>query len=180
MKNLFFMLSFALAIPVFGQKNLIDNGGFETDKEFWNGEDILTISPYTKKSGAKSGSITEYTSPQWKGVYQEFSIPKNTVAIEVSGWLKTDGVEKGKSDWNKAVMIVEMGGKAENIASLDGTTAWTEFKKLIPVNKIRIGKLMLALSECTGTFYFDDIRITALNQEAYNKIAEKENNDYSK
>jgi hypothetical protein len=160
---------------IFGQKNLIANGGFEYDAQSWNNESVMTINPYTKHTGNKGGGITEYTSPQWKGIDQTFSIPKNTAALEVSAWLKADGVEKGKSDWNKAVMIVEINGKGENIASLDGTTTWKEYRKIIPINKDRSGRVMIALSECTGSFYFDDIKINALSQEDYNKLTESEN-----
>jgi len=172
--------TFFLSVFVFvsAQKNLISNGGFEYDTESWNNGNILQINPYTKKSGTKGGSITEYTSPQWKGIDQSFNIPKNTAAIEVSAWLKADGVEKGNNDWNKAVLIVEIAGKGENIASLDGTTGWKEFKKIIPLNKDRSGRLMLALSDCTGIFYFDDVKVTALKQEDYNKLVEAENKKY--
>ena len=178
MKKLFLTTALLAAVLLSAQKNLISNAGFEYEPESWGNAGILTISPYTKKSGSKAGSITEFTSPQWKGIDQTFSIPKNTAAIEVSAWLKADGVEKGKNDWNRAVMIVEVNGKGENIASLEGTTPWTEYKKVIPINKDRSGRLMLALSECTGSFYFDDIRITPLSQEDMNKIQEEETKKY--
>lgn len=174
MKKIIFTMAFASSLFIFGQKNLIKNGGFELDAEFWRGENILTINPYTKKSGAKAGSISEFTSPQWKGIDQEFSIPKNTAALEVSAWLKVDGVEKGRNNWNKAVMVLEIGGKNENIAELEGTTQWQLVKKIIPINKDRSGRLMLALSECTGTLYFDEINVNPISQEDYNKIVEEE------
>ncbi len=169
------LLSFALT---YAQKNLIKNAGFEEGTSMWNNENILTLNPYTKRTGNNGGSITEYTTPQWKGIDQSFNIPKNTAAIEVSAWLKADGVVKGTSDWNKAVMIVDIAGKGESIAALEGTTPWKEYKKIIPLNKDRSGKLMLALSECTGSFYFDDIKINALSQEDYNAIIEAENKKY--
>ncbi|WP_312825820.1 carbohydrate binding domain-containing protein [Epilithonimonas sp.] len=162
------------SLMTFGQKNLISNGSFEYDAQSWNNEIVLTIDPYNKRIGSKGGNITEYTSPQWKGIDQGFSIPKNTAAIEISAWVKTEGVEKGKNDWNKAVIIVEINGKGENIISLDGNSPWQQIKKIIPINKDRSGKLMLALSECTGSFLFDDIRITPISQEDYNKIVEAE------
>ncbi|WP_343663208.1 hypothetical protein [Chryseobacterium mucoviscidosis] len=172
--SIFILASLALS----AQKNLISNGGFEMDAQSWNNESAITINPYTKHTGSKGGGITEYTAPQWKGIDQTFSIPKNTAAIEVSAWLKADGVEKGKSDWNKAVVIAEINGKGENIAALEGTTPWKEYKKVIPLNKDRSGRLMIALSECTGSFYFDDIKITPLTQEDLNKIQEQETKKY--
>nr|WP_314495908.1 carbohydrate binding domain-containing protein [uncultured Chryseobacterium sp.] len=174
MKKIILIILTASAVGSYGQKNLIRNGGFESDAEFWNGENILNINPYTKKAGDKAGSIFEFTSPQWKGLDQNFNIPKNTAALEVSAWLKADGVEKGKNNWNKAVMVVELNGKNENIAELEGTTQWQLVKKVIPLNKDRSGRLMLALSECTGSFIFDEIKITPLSQEDYNRITEAE------
>ncbi len=178
MKKVFLTTTLIATTFFSAQKNLLTNGGFEYDSENWNNESVLSISPYSKQSGGKGGSITEFTSPQWKGIDQSFSIPKNTAAIEVSAWLKADGIEKGKNDWNRAVMIVEINGKGENIALLDGTTPWKEYKKVIPVNKERSGKVMIALSECTGSFFFDDIKITALSQEDLNKIQEQETKRY--
>ena len=162
------------SLMTFGQKNLISNGSFEYDAQSWNNEIVLTIDPYNKRTGSKGGNITEYTTPQWKGIDQNFSIPKNTAAIEISAWVKTDGVEKGKNDWNKAVIIVAINGKGESIISLDGNSPWQQVKKIIPINKDRSGKLMLALSECTGSFFFDEIRISPISQEDYNKIVEAE------
>jgi len=162
------------SLMTFGQKNLISNGGFEYDGQSWNNEIVLTIDPYNKRTGSKGGNITEYTTPQWKGIDQSFSIPKNTAAIEISAWVKTDGVKKGKNDWNKAVIIAEINGKGENIISLEGNSPWQQLKKIITVNKDRSGKLILALSECTGSFFFDDIRISPISQEDYNKIVETE------
>ncbi|MCQ4035125.1 hypothetical protein [Kaistella montana] len=162
----------------FAQNNLIRNGGFEFDGSDWTSENILIINPYDKHSGEKSGNIIEYTSPSWKGIDQTFSIPKNTAALQVSAWLKVDGVEKGKSEWNKAVMILEINGKGESIVSLDGTTSWSEYKKIIPINKDRSARLMFALSECTGIFYFDDVKVNALSQNDYNKLIEEENKKY--
>ncbi|AYO56878.1 hypothetical protein CO230_01245 [Chryseobacterium sp. 6424] len=129
MKKIFLTLSFLSSLGIFAQKNLIQNGGFEYDATSWNNENLLTISPYSKHSGQKGGSITQYTSPTWKGIDQSFSIPKNTSALEVSAWVKADGIEKGKSDWNKAVIIAEIAGKGKNVVALDGTTAWQEVKK---------------------------------------------------
>lgn len=178
MKKIFLTLAFISSLGIFAQKNLIQNGGFEYDATGWNNENLLTVSPYSKHSGQKGGSITQYTSPTWRGIDQSFSIPKNTAAIEVSAWVKAYGIDKGKSDWNKAVIIAEIAGKGENIVALDGTTAWQEVKKIIPINKDRNARLMIALSECTGSFYFDDVKVTPLNQEDYNKLVEAENKKY--
>ena len=78
MKKFSLILAFLSFSTIFGQKNLIKNGSFESDAMSWRGENVLTINPYVKKTGSKSGNIYEYTSPSWKGIDQEFIIPKNT------------------------------------------------------------------------------------------------------
>lgn len=174
MKKIFFLAAILSVTQIFAQKNLIKNGGFELDADSWRGENVLNINPYTKRTGTKGGSIYEYTSPQWKGIDQEFNIPKNTPEIEVSAWVKADAIEKGKNNWNKAVIILEMNGKTENIAELEGTTNWQLVKKIIPTENNRSGRLMLALSECTGSFFFDDIKITPISMEDYDKIIDED------
>lgn len=170
------LISFAILniAPLFAQKNLIKNGGFELEAESWRGENVLTINPYLKRSGDKGGNIYEYTSPSWKGIDQEFTIPKNTAALEISAWVKTDAVEKGKNNWNKAVIVLEIGGKTQNIADLEGTTPWQLVKKIIPTENNRSGRLMLALSECTGSFLFDDIKVTPISKDDYAKIVDED------
>lgn len=170
------LISFAVLniAPLFAQKNLIKNGGFELEADSWRGENVLTINPYLKRSGDKGGNIYEYTSPSWKGIDQEFTIPKNTAALEISAWVKTDAVEKGKNNWNKAVIVLEIGGKTQNIADLEGTTPWQLVKKIIPTENNRSGRLMLALSECTGSFLFDDIKVTPISKDDYAKIVDED------
>lgn len=174
MKKIFLLAAILSVSQIFAQKNLIRNGGFELNADSWRGENVLSINPYTKRTGEKGGSIYEYTSPQWKGIDQEFNIPKNTSAIEVSAWVKADAIEKGKNNWNKAVIVLEMSGKTQNIAELEGTTNWQLVKKIIPTEKERSARLMIALSECTGSFFFDDIKITPINKEDYDKIIDEE------
>lgn len=174
MKKLLISFAVLSIAPLFAQKNLIKNGSFELDADSWRGENVLTINPYLKRTGEKGGNIYEYTSPSWKGIDQEFNIPKNTAALEISAWVKTDAVEKGKNNWNKAVIVLEMGDKNQNIAELEGSTPWQLVKKLIPTDKERSGRLMIALSECTGSFHFDDIKITPISQEDYAQIIDED------
>ncbi len=174
MKKILISLAFLSIVSLFAQKNLIKNGSFELDKDSWRGENVLTINPYIKRTGEKGGNIYEYTSPSWKGIDQEFNIPKNTVALEISAWVKTDAIEKGENNWNKAVIVLELSGKNQNIAELEGTTPWQLVKKIIPTENNRSGRLMIALSECTGSFLFDDIKITPISKEEYDKIIDED------
>lgn len=164
-----------------GQKNLIVNGGFESALNNWTG-DAATLSPYDKNSGKYSCIIIQYTGSQWKAIDQTITIPKNTAAIEFSGWIKSDAIEKGKNDWNAGKFDIEFLNSSkkaiqnESVVTILGTTSWTFHKKIITVpttaSKFRV---MLALGETNGTILFDDIKAIALSQEELTKIHEEEN-----
>lgn len=177
----FLFLLLATATSVTAQKNLIQNGGFENDLLFWQG-DAATLSPYDYHSGKKSCIITQFVGQEWKGIDQIVAVPKNAVAIEFSGWIKSEAIEKGTNNWNTGKFDVEFlnaGQKNisnESIASLLGTTPWTFYKKTILLpEKCSKFRVMLALGQTNGTILFDEIKATALTQEDYNKITAAEN-----
>lgn len=182
MKNILLLLILPLCQISFSQTNLIKNGGFETELENWRGEGVATISPFDKKTGKNSCVINQFVGAEWKGLDQIVSIPKKTAAIELSGWVKADGIEKGENSWNTGKFDIELlnagekGIKNESIASVLGTTVWTFYKKTIPVpagaSKLRI---MLALGQTNGTILFDDLKAIAISQEQMDKIQAEEN-----
>ncbi|WP_269226659.1 carbohydrate binding domain-containing protein [Flavobacterium eburneipallidum] len=182
MKNILLLLILPLCQISFSQTNLIKNGGFETEFESWRGQEVATISPYDKKSGKNGCSINQFVGAEWKGLDQIVNIPKNTVAIELSGWVKAEAIEKGANVWNTGKFDIEFlnsgdkGIKNESIASVLGTTPWTFYKKTIPVpagaSKLRI---MLALGQTNGTILFDDLKAIAISQEQMDKIQAAEN-----
>ena len=182
MKQLFLFSFLFLATVSNAQTNLVKNGSFETELTYWRGENVATISPYDKKSGFNSCVINQFVGAEWKGIDQIIFIPKNTAAIELSGWIKTEGIEKGENLWNAGKFDIdflnsgEKGIKNESIASLLGTTPWTLYKKTIPVpvgaSKLRI---ILALGQTNGSIYFDDIKAIAISPEQLNKLHEEEN-----
>jgi len=181
MKKIFCFLLFCIVINSFAQKSLITNGGFESELNSWRG-DNATLSPYDKKSGNSSCVITQYTGSEWKAVDQIVSIPKKTVAIEFSGWIKSDAIEKGANIWNAGKFDVEFlnagekGIQTESIATITGTTSWTFYKKTVtvPVSAAKF-RVMLALGQTNGTILFDEIKAIALSQEELTKIHEEEN-----
>lgn len=67
-----------------------------------------------------------------------------------------------------------MAGKNQNIVELEGTTNWQLVKKIIQTENSRSGRLMIALSECTGSFLFDDIKIIPISKEDYEKIVDED------
>lgn len=179
----YFLLLFILPLCQISlaQTNLVKNGGFETELTYWRG-DVATISPYDQKSGKNSCSINQFVGAEWKGIDQIMALPKNTAAVELSGWVKTEAVEKGKNEWNTGKFDIEFlnsgekGIENQSIASVLGTTPWTFYKKTIAVpseaSKLRI---MLALGQTNGSIFFDDIKAVAISVEQLNKIHEEEN-----
>ena len=181
MKQLLFFSLLFIATISNAQTNLVKNGGFETELTYWRG-DVATITPYDKKSGKNSCSINQFVGAEWKGIDQIIVLPKNTAAIELSGWVKTEAVEKGKNEWNTGKFDIEFlnseekGIENQSIASVLGTTPWTFYKKTITVpagaSKLRI---MLALGQTNGSIFFDDIKAVAITLEQLNKMHEEEN-----
>lgn len=177
---LFFSLLFVASISN-AQTNLVKNGGFETELTHWRG-DVATLSPFDKKSGKNSCAINQFVGAEWKGIDQIMALPKNTAALEISGWVKTEAIEKGKNEWNTGKFDIEFlnsgekGIENQSIASVLGTTPWTFYKKTIPVpagaSNLRI---MLALGQTNGSIFFDDIKAVAISVEQLNKIHEEEN-----
>ena len=182
MKIILLLFILPLCQISFSQTNLIKNGGFETEFESWRGQEVATISPYDKKSGKNGCSINQFVGAEWKGLDQIVNIPKKTAAIELSGWVKAEAIEKGANVWNTGKFDIEFlnsgdkGIKNESIASVLGTTPWTFYKKTIPVpagaSKLRI---MLALGQTNGTILFDDLKAIAISQEQMDKIQAAEN-----
>lgn len=182
MKALLVFGLFFIALTNNAQTNLIKNPGFETELLNWRGEENAAISPYDKKSGKNSCTINQYVGAEWKAVDQIVSIPKNTAALELSGWVKTADIEQGKNIWNTGKFDIaflnsaEKEFKNESIASVLGTTPWTFYKKTIAVpagaSKVRV---MLALGQTNGTIFFDNLKAVAFTQEQMNKIQEEEN-----
>lgn len=181
MKKISALVITLVSISATAQKNLVLNGGFENELEFWRG-DVAKTSPFDKNSGKYSCIITQFVGAEWKAADQIISIPKNTAAIEFSAWIKSDAIEQGENPWNTGKFDVEFlnaGEKNisnESVASVVASTPWTFYKKIIPVaaaaSKFRI---MLALGETNGTILFDDVKAIAITQEQFNKIQEEEN-----
>ena len=168
---------FLAFLPMFclSQSNLVKNGGFESELNFWRGENG-TVSTYVKKSGKSALNINQFTGQQWNGYDQILALPENCFAVEIRAWVKTDAVEGGKEAYNAAVVTTafatasEKNISYESIAAVLGTTEWTQYKKLVKIpqgaKKLR---LMLALAQTNGSVFFDDIKIVAVSEENYNK-----------
>lgn len=177
MKLLFFFCSLFLITITNAQTNLVKNGGFETDLLNWRGEENAALSPYDKKIGKSSAVITQFVGADWKALDQIITLPKNSYALEVSAWIKSDAVETQKEEYKSGAILVEFtnsGDKqinTERIGQATGSTNWTYFKKTIKIpaeaKKIRI---MLALAQTNGTVFFDDVKAFSLSEAEYLKL----------
>lgn len=144
------------------------NGNFEDSTKGWRG--IVNL-VNTAKEGASAVAISSQ-QPTWTGIDQVASIPTGSKKIQVSGWLKADKINKGKESWNNGVFILELTKDVQTkatedqlIGSVTGSADWTFFNKTfdLPQDAEKF-RLMLALSDCTGTLLADDIKVTFLNQ----------------
>lgn len=180
MKKILLLAFFLIAITNNAQTNLIKNGGFETELENWRG-DVATISPYDKKSGNYGCTINQFVGNDWKGIDQVAGIPKKTVALTLTVWIKTEDIEGGKEAYNAGIVTAEFMNAREknlsfeNVAQIKGTTPWTFYKKtvLVPEGAKNI-RIMLALAQTSGTIYFDDIKAIPLTEEAYLNLMQAE------
>lgn len=163
-KIIFSMCLILLMLKAKAQKNLLTNGGFEDNFYGWNdGGGQLT--PWNIKSGKSSCAIITTSADKWVGVDQTIRIPKKATNLEISAWLKTLNVVKGKNDWDGAifsVVFMDSGDKeingGENIARLTGDLEWTLFTKAIKVpEKASNFKILLAMGNASGTMIIDDV-----------------------
>ncbi len=141
------------------------NGSFEMAMEGWRGAAILVSDPV--KEGAAAVSITS-SQPVWTGIDQPAFIPEGSKKVKVSGWLRAQSLVRGKESWNNGVFIIELTKDGttkaiddQMIGSVVGDSDWTYFEKELdlPAGAEQF-RLLLALSNATGTLYADDIRVT--------------------
>lgn len=177
-KTVIIVCLFFVSLSALPQKNIVLNGSFDNNTDFWRGESAA-LSPYIRKNGSNSGMIVQYTGAAWKGIDQIITIPKNVAAIEFSVWIKADAIEVQTDPYSTGLMNVELmtpGEKNiryESVATVTGTTDWMLYKKIVRLpedaKKIRI---MIALGKTNGTLFFDDVQAIALTLEQYDKAME--------
>jgi hypothetical protein len=166
MKKIFaiiYLLSCYL-LPVHAQ-NQIKNPGFENEKDgwnFWGGK---------QDDNAHSGKASLKVSNsdfKWSGADQKILIQEGVKKAELSGWMKTENVEKGTNTWEVARIACEFlneageltGGYPPITGQASGTTDWKQYKQTYAVpdgaKEIRI---QLALSNAKGTVWYEDIEL---------------------
>lgn len=164
-KRIFALVGILLfSVQVFGQ-NQLKNPGFEEEVGWnnWGG---------VKDAVAHSGSFglkIHNDDFKWSGSDQVILLPEGIKRITVSGWMKTENVEKGTNVWEQARIAIEFydednkltGGYPQATAQAIGTTEWRPYKRMYPVPAgAKSVKIQLALGNAKGTVWFDDMEAT--------------------
>ncbi len=180
MKSTFlFLLPFFIQIHAFAQENQLKNAGFEQENEGWNyfgGEQ--NASP---KAGAYSLKVSQ-EKPSWSGAEQLLRVPKGAIVVEVKGWMKSQNVVRGNEAWETARIAVEFldengaiaGGYPPAVGNAVGTEDWKLYENTydVPEDGFKV-KVQVALANCAGTAFFDDIELYFKNEKGENLKAAK-------
>lgn len=164
-----FLLSIVIANYASGQKNLINNGDFEGDLTGWSANADIKTSSFVHYEGKNAAVIFSPKNDAWIGMDQTVKLPQKTEAIELSFAAQSLNIQQGAKDWNKGVVILEFQSGGQKIGdgidllSLDGTHNWERVtKQLVVPQNANSFRLMIAMSECTGTMYIDDVQVTVI------------------
>jgi len=144
-------------------KELI-NGDFQNGLNSWNGHGKVISDLET--SGNFYAAISSTTN-EWVAIEQSADIPEGAKIIEIKGWLKAENIIQGTEPWNSGSFIVQFTKDGttktaddQTIGSVTGNTEWKFFRKIFAVpNETRNYRVMLAMSNCTGTLLADKIQI---------------------
>jgi len=161
-----FLSAPVLPLTAAEEVSLLPNGGFETRLDGWRRVHgrcaAVTDSPHSgeaclriERAGAVTTDLIDVTDTM----------------LEISGWIRTEGVERGKRPWNLAgYQITRYGadrkpygrnaGRGE-FARVQGTTDWTEYRTSVIGKKgLRYVRIQCHLWGCAaGVGYFDDIKL---------------------
>lgn len=145
---------------------MIKNPDFEQKNQNWiSWGSVVTDSAH---NGMYAVKITN-TSAKWSGMHQIVALADTVSRVEISGWMKTSNITSGKESWEKARISIEfidekeqvIGGYPQPVGITDGNTPWTLYRSQFNVHKgAKAVKLIVALGNCTGTAWFDDLSVT--------------------
>ncbi|MEI7542605.1 MAG: beta-galactosidase [bacterium] len=161
------------------KNDFVINGSMEygaTLPFYWGG--WLSGEGSFESPGYKSSNCFKITnkSKGYSMITQQIPIDDKKVAsINLSGYVKVSGVVQGSNNWEKARISIEfhnaLGERLGGWPPVAGEAAydineWTLWSKDYPVpagtTNIVIGAGLL---DCSGTMWFDDIKVTALDKK---------------
>lgn len=188
-ERIFLLLCFCFSINIVSAQstNVLKNPNFELNTTDWTIINSVKIQTDTFKTGNASLMVSQ-THPSWSGVSQVIYLPEEIYTAEISGWIKTKNVVRGKEIWEQARICIEIQDKYEflingyppEIGQCEGNTNWTYYKNsyLIPKGAKQL-KVFAFLANCTGTAWFDDLQVHFLNNKGDTlKAGEKPQPDF--
>ncbi|MFI1770896.1 hypothetical protein [Thalassobellus citreus] len=145
------------------------NGNFEKGLKHWIGYGKAT--PYKAKEG-RYNAILHLKESKWADISQKADIPVGTKQIKFSGWLKADNIVQGENVWNNGLYIVEFTKEGsvktiddQIIGNVTGTKDWTFFEKTLTIPEgTKKYRILIALNNCIGTLFADDIQVEMLSE----------------
>ena len=155
--------------------NWIMNPGFELPGSGEWGQSHIT------GNGHESAhcDVAQNDVPSWNLAGQLVSFQGQKPAYVVySGWVKTQGVVRGKETWEAARLGIDfrdeqnkqVGGWQDSVCKVLGDTEWTYYERKfsLPAGTAQAW-VDAGLGNCTGKAWFDDLSLTLLDAEG-NKI----------
>ncbi len=124
--------------------------------------------------------VAQNDVPSWNLAGQLVSFQGKTPAYVVySGWVKPQGVVRGKEQWEAARLGIDfrddqnkqVGGWQDSVCKVVGDTDWTYYERKYPLPPgATQAWLDAGLGNCTGKAWFDDLSLTLLDSDG-KKIA---------
>jgi hypothetical protein len=158
------MLGLVPSVGLAQEWNWIKNGDF-TSTAGWLGS--FTTEP--GRNGAPAAYL-ENKQPGWNSAEQQVALPQPPPpAVEISGWMKCDGVVQGMKDWEMCRITVvffdakgtQVGGWPADIARENGTKEWANYSNQYSVpSGAATAKVSVVLDNCSGKGWFSGLKMS--------------------
>lgn len=158
--------------------NDIVNPGFKAGESGWDLWSRATTIDTTEGFGRGKHSLKVTTTKRaWVGASQVIKVPRDAKFIELEGRVKTEAVQIGEKSWEWAQINLEYLDKRKKnisypgqVCLVKGSSDWKLYHQryMIPEEVVYV-KVVLALGNCTGTAWFDDIKAEFVS-EKYKKV----------
>lgn len=148
-----------------GRRSVVINGSFEDNDSAWEG---YNVDYFMEGRDGSTALIIDNQDFQWGGASQIIELPEETAFIAVSGWAKSEKIERGKEGWDKLLLSVEfmdgndakIGEEPQSVAELEGSHEWKFFQRRYAIaDGVTQLKVTGQLCNGKGKALFDDISV---------------------
>lgn len=148
-----------------GSHSVVENGSFEENDAGWKG---YNADYFLEGRDGSTALVIENKDFQWGGASQIINLPEEAAFISVSGWAKSEKIERGKEGWDKLLLSVEfmnddeakIGEEPQSVAELEGSHDWTFFQRRYGIDEgVTQLKVTGQLCNGKGKALFDDISV---------------------